>query len=108
MFRQSHFLQANRQRSQTPYPPTSSPLPPSATPPPSLPQTRWSVWRRFASFWQRAYQNFSQRSLLRIEQNMNARGETWWKVTDPRSGKSFYGQTLNEAIHWIEVQRLGK
>lgn len=56
---------------------------------------------------QQASQKLSQRSQLSLEKKSNFKGEVWWQVADPRSGKSFYAQTLNEAIHWIEVQGLG-
>ncbi|KAI9132159.1 hypothetical protein [Acaryochloris sp. CCMEE 5410] len=60
------------------------------------------------SVLQQASQKLSHRSQLSLEKKSNYKGEVWWQVADPCSGKSFYAQTLNEAIHWIEVQRLVK
>ncbi|ABW30966.1 hypothetical protein [Acaryochloris marina] len=55
-----------------------------------------------------ASQKLSQRSQLSLEKKSNYKGEVWWQIADPCSGKSFYAQTLKEAIHWIEVQGLVK
>lgn len=100
MFRQLHSLEVDQQHrpSQGPTYPHGSTAVSSTT------LDRNMGWR---GVWQQASQELVKRSQLSIEKKSNFKGETWWQVTDPCSGKSFYAQTLNEAIHWIEVQGLG-
>lgn len=106
MLNQTQFFQAHREQGyQTLYSPTESSLHYPARTPSRPPSTGWE---RLASIWQQVSRRVAQRSQLSIEEKINSKGETWWQVKDPRSGKSFYAQTLNEAVHWIEVQRLGK
>lgn len=67
----------------------------------------WNKWQRLIAIWQTFSRRQAQRSQLSIQKITNANRESWWHVTDPRTHKSFYAQTLNEAIDWIEAQRLG-
>lgn len=100
MFSQLHSLEVDQ-------PHRSSHLPPYPKDSPAVSAPildRNTGWR---GVWQQASQGLAQRSQLSIEKKSNLKGETWWQVSDPCSGKAFYAQTLNEAIHWIEVQRLG-
>ncbi|WP_299407296.1 hypothetical protein [Acaryochloris sp. IP29b_bin.148] len=62
----------------------------------------------FSGWWQNLALRWVQRSQLSIQKITNARRDCWWHVRDPRSGKSFYAETLAEAIDWIEAHHLGK
>lgn len=112
MFSQSNFLRADQQQryqSQVLSPAAKrlSPHQGSHTAN-GLSQPALRGWQRLTSLWQQFFQRLAQRSQISIEERINAKGEAYWYISDPHSGRSFYAETLNEAIHWIEVQHFGK
>lgn len=76
-----------------------------------------SHWRDIASpshhqsnviqFWQRITQLIDSRRKLSLERRITSKGEEWWHVADPRSGKTFNAESLSVAMHWIERNHLG-
>jgi len=112
MFSQSDFLQADRRQSHQGqvFSPAAKRVPPcrGSHTARDLPRPSLKVWQRLALFWQQFFQRFDQRSHISIKEQINARGDRCWYITNPHSGRSFYAETLNEAIHWIEAQHFGK
>ncbi|WP_299485574.1 hypothetical protein [Acaryochloris sp. IP29b_bin.137] len=62
---------------------------------------------RLAQLWQRMARSITSRTQLSIERRITAKGEEWWHVADPRSGKTFNAESFGVAMHWIEQNRLG-
>ncbi|KAI9132769.1 hypothetical protein [Acaryochloris sp. CCMEE 5410] len=57
--------------------------------------------------WQHITQTFISRRKLSLERRITPKGEEWWRVADPRSGKTFNAESLGVAMQWIEQNRLG-
>lgn len=58
-------------------------------------------------FWQRLTKDLTSRRQLSVERRITSRGEEWWHVADPCSGKTFNAESWSVAMHWIERNRLG-
>jgi hypothetical protein len=60
------------------------------------------------AIWTQLKQALTKRSQLSVERVVDAKGNVWWYVQDPRSGKTFNAESLNVAMHWIEENHLGQ
>lgn len=58
-------------------------------------------------FWQHITEEITSRRKLSLERRITSKGEEWWHVADPRSGKTFNAESLSVAMQWIERNRLG-
>lgn len=119
MFSPSHLLKVEQQSSHPdphlhpkpgtyPQRGTSLVSPPGPTLRADQPSHSFAGWQHITSFWQRVSRGLTMRSHLSIQKITNARRDCWWHVSDPRTGKSYYAETFNEAVDWIEAHRLGK
>lgn len=64
-------------------------------------------WPKLIHLLQRIEKELTFRSQLSVERRITAKGEEWWHIEDPRSGKTFNAESLNVAMHWIEQNQLG-